>query len=189
VTYKVLIVDDDPDVRTALMREFREPAWAVETAVDGAAGIAALERSLYDVVVIDMVMEHETAGMDVLGKVVALPPSRGTQAIMLTAYGTEVAAFRAGSMGAYGWLPKRGSDTYPELLNMAEAAAELARSLSAETSAPSGFPREHALLVGLSTQAERARCHYDGGRPNQLSQALDQIAAITGRLKELLAHQ
>jgi two-component system, OmpR family, response regulator MprA len=56
----VLVVDDDPPIRRMLERTLAAEGYAVRTAADGGAALAAIERSVPDLVVLDVAMP----GMD-----------------------------------------------------------------------------------------------------------------------------
>ena len=53
---RVLVVDDDPDVRDSLERALRYAGYAVTTAAHGAEALDALARSPVDLVVLDVLM-------------------------------------------------------------------------------------------------------------------------------------
>jgi two-component system, OmpR family, response regulator MprA len=53
---ELLIVDDDPPVLRMLERTFRAEGFGVRVAADGGAALAALERSLPDVLIVDVTM-------------------------------------------------------------------------------------------------------------------------------------
>jgi len=53
---RLLVVDDDPDVRDSLERALRYAGYAVTTAVHGAAALDALGRSPVDLIVLDVQM-------------------------------------------------------------------------------------------------------------------------------------
>ncbi len=52
----VLVVDDDPPVRRMLERTFAAEGYRVDTAADGGQALAAVERSVPDLVVLDVAM-------------------------------------------------------------------------------------------------------------------------------------
>jgi two-component system response regulator MprA len=52
----VLVVDDDPPILRMLERTLTAEGYAVETAADGGAALAAVERAVPDVVVLDVAM-------------------------------------------------------------------------------------------------------------------------------------
>src|SRR5579863_3090540 len=53
---RLLVVDDDPDVRDSLERALRYAGYAVTTAVHGADALNALARSPVDLIVLDVQM-------------------------------------------------------------------------------------------------------------------------------------
>ena len=53
---RLLVVDDDPDVRDSLERALRYAGYAVTTAVHGADALASLARSPVDLIVLDVLM-------------------------------------------------------------------------------------------------------------------------------------
>ena len=53
---RLLVVDDDPDVRDALERALRHAGYAVTTAVHGADALDSLARSPVDLIVLDVLM-------------------------------------------------------------------------------------------------------------------------------------
>jgi CheY-like chemotaxis protein len=52
----VLVIDDDPDVRGFIVTSLEEQGYRVRDASDGREGLAALERELPDLVVLDFIM-------------------------------------------------------------------------------------------------------------------------------------
>jgi two-component system, OmpR family, response regulator MprA len=53
---KLLVVDDDPDVRDSLRRALRHAGYAVTTAVHGADALDSVARSPVDLIVLDVMM-------------------------------------------------------------------------------------------------------------------------------------
>jgi two-component system response regulator MprA len=58
--HAILVVDDDPPIRRMLERTLAAEGYAVRTAPDGGAALAAVERSVPDLIVLDVAM----AGVD-----------------------------------------------------------------------------------------------------------------------------
>ena len=54
--FSVLVVDDDPPIRRMLERTFAAEGYRVEAAADGGAALAAVERSVPDLLVLDVAM-------------------------------------------------------------------------------------------------------------------------------------
>jgi len=53
---KILVVDDDPTIRTAFEERFRLEGYEVITATDGKSGVEKAKEEIPDLVVLDIVM-------------------------------------------------------------------------------------------------------------------------------------
>lgn len=53
---RVLVVEDEPEVRDFLLRVVREAAWAADAASDGASALDALAANEYDLVILDLML-------------------------------------------------------------------------------------------------------------------------------------
>ena len=80
-TMRILIVEDEPDLQTALARALRDEGYAVDTAANGADGLFNAESVDYDAIVLD-VMLPELDGWEVLAR---LRKMKKTPVLMLTA--------------------------------------------------------------------------------------------------------
>jgi DNA-binding NtrC family response regulator len=104
---RVLIVDDDAAIVRVLQDAlglFRhEHSYTVETAADGAEGLAALERGQFDLVLLDMYMPRMT-GLELLTEI----RRRGLQTpvLMLTGNEDNKSAATAIKSGVFAYVPK-----------------------------------------------------------------------------------
>jgi CheY-like chemotaxis protein len=57
---KILVVDDEPDVRVYLSRLFRENGYAVDCASDGEEAAAAVARERPDLITLDLSMPNKS---------------------------------------------------------------------------------------------------------------------------------
>jgi CheY-like chemotaxis protein len=64
----VLVIDDDPDVRSFIVNSLEDQGYRVREASDGRAGLAAIEREPPDLVVLDFIMPG-LSGADVALKI------------------------------------------------------------------------------------------------------------------------
>ena len=78
---RILIVEDEPDLLTALGRALRDEGYAVDTAADGEDGFYKAESSDYDAIVLD-VMLPKMDGWEILRQ---LRKIKKTPVLMLTA--------------------------------------------------------------------------------------------------------
>src|SRR6266581_3538425 len=93
----ILVADDEPGVRESLAEVLRDAGYAVQTAADGAAALAALERDDFAVVITDLRMPGAD-GLAVLRRAREISPQ--TLVVVMTAHGsveTAVEALRAGA--------------------------------------------------------------------------------------------
>ncbi|MBI4682791.1 MAG: sigma-54-dependent Fis family transcriptional regulator [Nitrospirae bacterium] len=100
---KLLIADDDKNLRTVLANELSDEGFDVSIAKNGAEALASLESANHDVLLLDMNMP-DMSGMDVLKKIKT--DSLPTEVIILTAFATVPAAVKAIKLGAYDYLTK-----------------------------------------------------------------------------------
>jgi two-component system, NtrC family, response regulator AlgB len=100
---RILIVDDEKNIRTHLATHVRSLGHEADLAADGTDALQILGRTPYDVVFSDVRM----AGMDgmaLLHETMRLRPE--TVVILMTAYGTVPQAVEAMKAGAYDYLMK-----------------------------------------------------------------------------------
>lgn len=117
----ILVVDDEPDIRTILSQSLQIEGYEVITAVDGREAIDKFQAQPTDLVVTDMRMP-KADGLDVLRAVKSRAPL--TEVIVLTGYATlknAVAALK--NEGAFHYLTKPLEDI-EELLTTTRNALE-----------------------------------------------------------------
>jgi two-component system, NtrC family, response regulator HydG len=144
---KVLVVDDQRNMRVTTAMVLRDAGFAVAEAEDGAAAIAALGAESFDVVLTDVRM-GAVDGMEVLRVSQEVAPT--TQVIVMTAYGTIEAAVEAIRRGAYDYIAKPFKED--ELLLRVQKAVEKRRLLGEVSLLRREFQDRYALqhIVGRS---------------------------------------
>jgi two-component system nitrogen regulation response regulator NtrX len=100
---KVLIVDDDPEVREGLREWLREAGYEVGEASDGKLALDELRANHYDAMLLDLYLPR-IGGMQVLDTIVE--ESIPVAVIVMSAYGTIQLAVEATKKGAYDFLEK-----------------------------------------------------------------------------------
>src|SRR5512133_438812 len=100
---KILVVDDQRNMRATTALLLREAGYVVAEAEDGAAAVQRVSAEQFDVVVTDLRM-GAVDGMEVLRATLEIAPT--TQVIVMTAYGTIESAVEAIRRGAYDYLAK-----------------------------------------------------------------------------------
>lgn len=101
--WKILVVDDDQRLRTLLERYLSEQGFSVRTADGGAAMDRLLNRELFDLIVLDLMMPGED-GLAICRRLRA--DKNQVAVIMLTAKGDEVDRIIGLELGADDYLPK-----------------------------------------------------------------------------------
>src|SRR5579884_138624 len=100
---KILIVDDQRNMRTTLAMMLRGAAYEVDEAADGDQGAERGATGAYDVVLTDLRMGTKD-GIDVLRSTKDAHPL--TEVIVMTAYGTIESAVEAMRLGAFDYIQK-----------------------------------------------------------------------------------
>jgi two-component system response regulator MprA len=100
---KILVVDDEPHVRTSLREILEQEGHQVTTAADGSEALAALSKDVFDLILVDLKMEGMD-GLEVMTEARRKVPD--VVVIMLTAYGTLDSAIGALRQGAHDYLLK-----------------------------------------------------------------------------------
>ena len=100
---KILIVDDDARLRDLLLRYLGEQGFAVQAAPNGQFMDKLINRELFDLIVLDLMMPQED-GLSICRRLRAA--GNTTPIVMLTAKGEEVDRIVGLEMGADDYLPK-----------------------------------------------------------------------------------
>jgi len=100
---RVLVIDDEAEIRESLETLLQLEGYAVSTAATGREGLALLGERTFDIVLLDLALPDKN-GMDVLAEIHMLNPLQPV--IMITAYGTVENAVRAMQSGATNFIQK-----------------------------------------------------------------------------------
>jgi DNA-binding NtrC family response regulator len=100
---KILIIDDDEDVREILAETLKSSDYEVSTAESGERAVAAVRESPIDLVVLDLVLPR-VDGLEVLKEITTLRPE--TAVIMITGHASVETAIKAMKMGAVDYVVK-----------------------------------------------------------------------------------
>ncbi len=157
---KILVVDDQRNMRTTLAMMLRGAGYEVDEASDGQEGADLGARGAYDVVLTDLRM----GGVDGIGVLRAVKESQSmTEVIVMTAYGTIESAVEAMRLGAFDYIQK--PFTEQELLVKVERAHNNRRLAS-----------EVQLLA--SEFKERYRFENIAGRSQAIRDVLGRIVKV-----------
>lgn len=129
---KILVIDDDDDLRYSLKRVFSGKRYDVFEAASGEAGIKVAEAQKPDVILLDNRMEG-MSGIEALQHLRGINPN--TMIILMTAYGTTQTTIEAMKFGAFDYIMKPFD--LKKILSITEAAAaascDLVRANTGET--------------------------------------------------------
>jgi two-component system nitrogen regulation response regulator NtrX len=124
VTARVLIVDDERNMRRMLRALLEAEGYAVDEAEGGDDALARIARSAPDVVLLDLVMAPGPDGLTALQRIRADHPDQAV--IMMSGKASLADAVRATKLGAFQFLEK---PLTPEaVLTTVRAALDLARA-------------------------------------------------------------
>jgi DNA-binding NtrC family response regulator len=101
---KLLVVDDEKNLRLVIQKEMSRNGHEADTAADGEAAWEMLEAAEYDVLLCDINMPR-LDGMGLLKRLCEKSPNP-PEVIMLTGQGTVETAIEAMKLGAYDYLTK-----------------------------------------------------------------------------------
>src|SRR6202163_1937290 len=100
---RILIIDDEAEIRESLETLLQLEGYTVVVAGSGREGLAQIRQRAFDVILLDLALPDKN-GMDVLSEIRLLYPQQGV--IMITAYGTVENAVRAMQFGATNFIQK-----------------------------------------------------------------------------------
>jgi two-component system, NtrC family, response regulator AlgB len=122
---RILIVDDEKNIRRALTMALESMEHAVTCASNSATALAEMRAASFDVVLLDLKLSQEN-GLDVLEEILRISPQ--TAVVMVTAYASIETAVEAMRRGAFDYLPKPCTpDQVRQLLERIEKTRKLER--------------------------------------------------------------
>jgi DNA-binding response OmpR family regulator len=103
--FRVLIVDDDPDINEVVQEGLRSAGYDTVGALTGAEALAEVERRCPDLVLLDQMLP-DIDGVEVCRRLRAAPRSRHVPIVFLTAVGGSEARVRGLALGADDYIVK-----------------------------------------------------------------------------------
>ncbi|HEX3876454.1 MAG TPA: sigma-54 dependent transcriptional regulator [Bryobacteraceae bacterium] len=179
---RVLVIDDEPDIRESLEFLLTDAGYLVDLATGGNEGLHRLESHGYDIVLLDLMMPDKS-GMEVLQEFRLR--DRETPVFMITAYGSVDVAVQALKLGATDYFSKPWGDNDKFLLEIAGAIerrrledenTQLKRALKQRYSFPNIIGKSERMVRMLDLVAQVAP-----------SRSTILITGETGTGKELVA--
>jgi D-arabinose 1-dehydrogenase-like Zn-dependent alcohol dehydrogenase/ActR/RegA family two-component response regulator len=102
--FRILVVDDEPNIRSGLAMALEEEAYEVSTAQDGTEAWELFRRLPHQLVITDLKMPGPRSGMDLVREIKHSWPE--TLILVITAHGTVETAVEAMRLGALDYLAK-----------------------------------------------------------------------------------
>ena len=146
---KILVVDDDPNLRKTLSDILRVKGYETAVAASGAEAIAAAEHETFSLALIDLMLP-DMPGLEVMARIKAISPP--TEVIILTGHASMDTAIEAIRQGAYSYLfkPYQMEDLLQKIrygVERQQAQEEIIRLAS--------FPRLHpSPVIELNSSGE-----------------------------------
>lgn len=115
---RILVADDDRDIRDLVTFKLTQAGYEVEAVDDGSAAIAAIDTHLPDLAVLDVMMPG-LSGIDVLRKIRSQEATKDLQVVLLTARSRDIDVDAGFATGADDYIIKPFSPR--ELLDRVDA--------------------------------------------------------------------
>jgi DNA-binding NtrC family response regulator len=143
---KILIVDDEKDIRNLMQEIFEEEGYQIDTAGNGVQAKSAWKANVPDVIFLDVWMP-DIDGITLLKEMQQDPLLEQTSIVMMSGHGTIETAIEATKLGAYDFLEKPLS--LAKLIVVAERALKHTRLNQENRQLKQTLP-EQILPIGKS---------------------------------------
>ena len=173
---RVLVVDDDEDVRASVVSLLKERHYDVFSAPDAFKAVGKLDQLAPDAIVTDLVLPG-VDGIELLRRARKHDPN--TIGIVMTAYGDVSTAVRAIREGA--------SDFVVKPLDIDQLDAMLKREIAHRRMRLCGRPLSHGGLMNIIGESPAMRAIFDAVLQIASSRATVLITGESGTGKELVA--
>jgi len=178
---RILVVDDEPEIRRSLAGVLEDEGYLAGTAENGEACLDALPGAGFELVLLDIWLPG-IDGMEVLERIQAIPFAERPEVVVISGHGSIEAAVKATKLGAFDFLEKPLSI---DKISVVVKNALAHRALALENSQLKQDSTGRHRIIGESVPMKALR------------QQLSLMAATNGRVliygesgtgKELVAH-
>ena len=178
---RILVIDDEADIRESLELLLTAENYLVELAENATSGMQKFESGSFDLILLDLMMP-DRSGMEVLTDI--RQRDHDTPVFMLTAYGSVEVAVRALKLGANDYFPKPWDNE--KLLIEIDRMIAKARLERENTQLKRALKQRYTFpnIVGKSIQMIRLLDQVAQVAP---SRATILVSGETGTGKELIA--
>jgi len=179
---RILVIDDEPDIRESLEALLSAEGYQVDLAGNATEGLSRLESGIYDLILLDLMMPDKS-GMQVLSEVRSR--DLDTPIFMITAYGSIEVAVEALKHGASDYFSKPWDNE--KLLIEIERMISKSR-LERENTELKRALRERSSFPNIVAKSDRMLKILDLVGQVAQSRATILITGETGTGKELIAN-
>ncbi|MDA2926277.1 sigma-54 dependent transcriptional regulator [Acidobacteria bacterium AH-259-G07] len=161
MTAKLLVVDDEENVRISLQGILQDEGYTVDSVYSGETCLEELERKKYDVVFLDVWLPGKD-GIEVLKELRSRRP--GQYVIMISGHGTVETAVQATKLGAFDFIEKPLS--LEKVVLVLEHALRQKR-LEEENRTLKDFIRQETVMIGSSVPMKALRQQTEYAAPTE----------------------
>ena len=104
-TYKILVVDDDPDIVELLKYNLSSEGYKIKSAANGVQAVSLAKELIPDLTILDIMMPNMD-GVETCRQIRSIPPLANKFIIFLTARSEEYSEIAAFEMGADDYITK-----------------------------------------------------------------------------------
>src|SRR4051812_42120188 len=135
---RILFTDDEQHLREFMRTELPRLGHEVTVCPDSKTAIETIKKATFDAAILDLRMEHDKAGLQVLAALKLASPD--TEAVIMTGYGSTETAVEALRLGAFDYLTKpcKLSDIEALLLRIQEKRKLKHKTAALETRGQQG---------------------------------------------------
>ena len=102
---RILVVDDEPEIRRSLAGVLEDEGYRADTAESGEACLEALPGATFELVLLDIWLPG-IDGMEVLERIQAIPFAERPVVVVISGHGSIEAAVKATKLGAFDFIEK-----------------------------------------------------------------------------------
>jgi len=174
---KILIVDDDQDIRLLLDRFLTKNGFSTATAATGDEALAITKKETYDLLVCDFKLPDIT-GIELIPKLKITNPEAAI--IVITGYSDVKIAVKAIKLGVYDYVTK---PLFPDELLLTVKQAIASKQVAKQPKKPQ---KPTPFIIGESPQSKQVMKHIRLIAPTDMSVI---IQGETGTGKEFVANE
>lgn len=179
---RILIIDDDAEIRYSLNRVLSSRGYTIEEASSGEAGIEAARKDAFEVVFLDNRMEG-MSGLEALQHLRTVAPE--AMIILMTAFGTTQTAIEAMKFGAFDYIIKPFD--LKKVLALTEKAVQSHRDLQKSRDGGTRLINSEDYKEGMVGSSESMQAVFKAIGQVATSDVTVMVTGESGTGKELVA--